>query len=169
MCRIRNSNTCMGRVVLVVVALSSSPTRRRRFVAHAPDLETNGIFSLCCLFQSNVLRSFPGELCAFHTHYEMGRNAFKKTRCCWNYLIFCLFLAEISLLSLSPALAVAVAFGEATHFWVGRSRQFVPAAWLPLSGVGHRCGTVCVSEKWTFLVDGPFSSLSERLKHWELI
>lgn len=53
----------------------------------------------------------------------------------------------MSLLLQSLGLAVAVAFGEATRFWVGRSRQFVPAVPLLLSGVGHRCGTVRVSEK----------------------
>lgn len=119
----------MGRALLPAVAVSSSPTHRCGFVARAAGLEKKPQnFQPVLSVQSRVLCGVPGELCAFHTHYEMGRNAFSKSLTLLLKLFdFCLFLAEISLLSLSPALAVAVVFGEATHFWVGRSRQFVPA------------------------------------------
>lgn len=57
-------------------------------------------FQAVLSISGSVLCSFPGELCAFHTHYEMGRNAFLKnpTTLLLKLFDFCLFLAEISVL-----------------------------------------------------------------------
>lgn len=37
---------------------------------------TKLFFQAVLSISSSILCSFPGELCAFHTHYETGRNVF---------------------------------------------------------------------------------------------
>lgn len=66
-CRIRYSNTRVGRVLLVVVALSSSPTRRRSFVAQAPGLEKTE-FSACAVCSRAMFRVVSLVNCVLFTH-----------------------------------------------------------------------------------------------------
>lgn len=87
-CRIRNLNTSMAWVLLVVVAVPSSPTRKHRFVARAPDLEKT-VFSACAIYFRAMFCIVSLVNCVLFTHImKWERTHLKKPHCCWNYLIF---------------------------------------------------------------------------------
>lgn len=81
-CGIRNSNTHVGRVLPVAVAVSSSPTRRRRFVAHAPCLE-NTAFSARAICFRMMFRIVSLVNCVLFTHVRKWEGTrLKNPRCC---------------------------------------------------------------------------------------